>query len=113
MIAGEGEADGVDEVDVAVAADRLYVDPPDAEDRDLRWIQQRGEGLDPEAAEIADGERRAGEVVRSDVPFDGLRGEVLHTVGELVDAELVGVADDRNEQAAWGVGGEAQVDVLV
>src|SRR4051812_4161761 len=68
MVAGQREADRVDELHAAVAANGLHLDAADAEDRDLRRIQKRRKGLDSEAAQVADGEGGAGEVVRGDAP---------------------------------------------
>ena len=47
------------------------------------------------------------------LPVARLLGELAELRGELEDALLVDVADDRHQQAAIGVDGDADVDVLL
>src|ERR1051325_9188750 len=66
MVAGERQSDGIDEFHLSRAPNCLHLDGADAEDGDLRRVEQRREALDPERAEIADGKRAAGEIVGRD-----------------------------------------------
>src|ERR1051325_803847 len=56
MVARQGQGDRIYKFQGAVAPDGFDVDRADAENRDLRRIQQRCEALDAEAAEITDRE---------------------------------------------------------
>src|SRR5438270_3187119 len=56
MVAGERQSDHVDELHLSGAPDRLHLDRADAEDGDLWRIEERGEALDVERPQIADGE---------------------------------------------------------
>src|SRR3954447_25333542 len=47
MVAGERESDGVDKFHLSGAPYGLHLDGPDAQDRDLRRIEERREALDP------------------------------------------------------------------
>ena len=47
------------------------------------------------------------------LPAAGLLGGLRELVGELDDVLLVDIADHRHEQAAVGVDGHADVDVLL
>src|SRR5215472_14079229 len=96
-----------------MAAHGLDLDRSDAENRYLRRIEQRGEGFDAEAPEIADGEGGAGEIVGRDAAGYGLRGELLHAFGEFVETKVFGAGYDGDEQAAGCVAGEPQIHVRV
>src|SRR5437899_1854817 len=113
MVAGEREGDGVDEINLTAAPHRPYVNCADAEDRDLRRIEQRRERFDAERAEVGDGEGRAGEVVGRDGAGDGLIGQLSGASGQLVDGEVVSIADNGHEEAARSVAGEADVNIRV
>jgi len=90
VIDGQGQADGIDELDVAVRlAHRLELDRIDAEDAHLWRVEQRGEGLDTETPQVADGERPAIQVVSCDDTFDRLSGKRLEDLraGARVDID--------------------------
>ncbi len=72
MVARERQADGVDELDAAGGAHRLHLDGADAEDRDLRRVEQRRERFDAQGSQVADREGRAGESSGRDRALDSL-----------------------------------------
>src|SRR5882672_4105540 len=63
VVARQREADRVDELQPAVGAHRLHMNRADAQYRHLRRVENGREGFDAKAAEIADGEGRAGQAI--------------------------------------------------
>ena len=63
----------------------------------------------PTAAGVGDREGAAGQLVRPDLVGAGAVGEVGDLAGQAGDVEVAGVLDDRDDQAARGVDGDAEV----
>src|ERR1700722_1375473 len=59
VVDGQAEGHRLAPGDAAVGWGRLVGDPADAQDRDFGWIDDRREGVDAEAAQVADGEGAA------------------------------------------------------
>src|SRR5262245_35317877 len=64
VVATQGDGQDVAEDDaVGCFLDRRAASAADGEDRDLRWVDDRGEGSHAEHAEVRDGERSVVEVL--------------------------------------------------
>ena len=112
MVHGQGQTDGVDELDIAVRlADRPDLDGVDAEDGHLGRVDQRGERFDPEAPQVGDRERPATQVVGGDHPLHGLGGQFLDPARQVAKGEVLTVPDHRYHQPARRVAGEGHVDL--
>src|SRR5579872_3043735 len=85
VIAGERQADGVNEGDVSVSADRLELNRAHTQNGHLRWIQQRRETLDSQVPQVADCEGGACQVVRGDGAGNCQRGEFASSRGQFID----------------------------
>src|SRR5688572_22485365 len=89
--------------------DRSLDDGAGAEDRDLRLVDDRGVEERAATTRVGDRERAATELIRSDLVGAGALGEVGDLAGQPGDVEVSRVADDRDEKAALGVDGDAEV----
>src|SRR5690625_7494481 len=74
-------------------------------------IYDRGEGVDPVHAEIADAESAALVLVGLQRAVAGTVRQVARLASDLPDALAVGVADDGHDQSGLEVDGPADVDV--
>jgi hypothetical protein len=90
--------------------DRASDDTSKAEDRALREIDDRGEGIDLEHSQVGDGERAAGEVScggdtapRSVDQTRGLRRDRMNRFS-------ICVANDGDQQPAFGIDRDADVN---
>ena len=101
------------------ARTRLNVPAPpsdlgaDAQDGRLALVDQRVEGDHPLAREVGQGERPARERLDRQRVAEVGDDQVAHLGGDRGDPLAVGPADDRDLQAAAGVDGEADVDLVV
>src|SRR5690349_9136762 len=77
VVAGERKLEEIFELDAAGGTHGPQLDRADPQDGDLWRVQQRREGLDPQAAEIADREGRTAQIVGSDVALIRLRRKLL------------------------------------
>ena len=91
----------------------MQADRADAEDRDLRRVQDRREAFDPETAEVGHGERPTLQIIRRGAALLGERGEPGGLTGKRLQAERAGAADDWNQQAARRVDRKAEVDAPI
>src|ERR1035438_7811318 len=110
MIAGERQADGIDQTHATLYAHRLKLDGTDAENRHLRRMEDGGERLDPQVPQVADGKCGAPEVVGGDGAPNGLVRQVPDLGGKLRDGELLAVLYDRDVEPAICVAGEPEID---
>ena len=85
--------------DLAVADDRPLLDAVDAEDRDLRVVDERRHEQAGGLARARDRERAAAQLLRFQRPGVRGLGEAPHLGVELVERELVGAVDDRARRA--------------
>src|ERR1035437_529618 len=113
MIARERQADGVDDCYATVLPHRLELDRIHAENRHLRRIEDWREGFDTQASQVADGERRAPQVVGGDGSPHRLFRQLPDPGGKLRQTEFPALPDNRNEQSPVRVAGEAEVDLRV
>ena len=58
--------DGIDKFDVPVPSHGIEPYSTDTEDRNFRWIQNRGKGLDPESSEICQRKCASRHILRPD-----------------------------------------------
>ena len=112
VVGGQREPDPLLGAHRAVGVDhRAGEDRVHAEDGHLRHVQQRGERLDPEGAEVAHREGRAAEQVGADRAADRLVRQLLATGPRTRrSVERLGEPQRRHQQAARGVDRHAQVD---
>ena len=80
-----------------------------AEDRNLRVVDQRGREEATQTAGARDGERRVAELVRLEGAGTGTLGEPADLCIDLGDREVVAGADDGDDEAGVGVDGDAEV----
>ena len=113
MVVAERQVRHRPDRDRVVDDDRPLLDRADAENRDLRLVDDRHPELRAELPGVGDGERAA-------VHFFGLELLRARAIGDVGDraaqAEqvlLVGVLDDRHDQAALERDRDAEVDVLL
>ena len=110
VVVGEGQGHGGVELDGAVGSlpgplnGGAY-----AQDTGLGRVDNGGEALHAEAAQVGHGEAGPGELVRADGPVPGFCGQHLQLVGNLQQALFVGVHDGGHNQAPGGVHRHAQV----
>src|SRR4030081_1010325 len=76
----------------------LVVTGPDRDDPRLWWIDDRRELIDPEHAEVAHRERRAGELLRLELPLARALGQLLRLARDLAQALSIGVPDGGDDQ---------------
>ena len=81
----------------------------DAEDADLRQVDDRRVEQRAAAAGVGQRERAAGQLVRADVAGPGAGREVGDLAGEAADVQVARAVDDRHHQAALGVHRDAEV----
>ena len=79
VVAGERQAEGLDEFDCSFGAHRLELQRAHAENRDLRQVDQRRERLDPEAlsGRASSRARMVQNVTRWLIVMSGTPGDVL------------------------------------
>ena len=103
MVEGDREGSGAPHDDLTLADDRARCDPADAQDRDLRMVDDRGLEEAGELAGARHRERRAAELLcrkRSRPRSLCERGDFGP---ELVDGLLVRVPDDRHHESVVGL----------
>ena len=98
VVAGQHQLHDRRDLDLPVADDRLVLDRADGEDRDLRRVEDGGELLDAEHAEVRDRERPALEVRELQLVVAGPPDEVGARAGDLLHGAPVRVADDRDDE---------------
>ena len=81
--------------------------------RDFRRIDDGAEFADAEGAEVADGERAAGHFVLLESLAAGTIDQVFAALADFLQAHLVNVAEDGNDQAVGDGDGDAEIDVAV
>ena len=94
--------------------DGLAGDAVGGEDRDLRLVDDREHQKRAERARVGQRERAAGDLVGRQLLGAGPGGEVVDVAGDGPQPLVVGVVDDRGEQALEvEVDRDGQVDVVV
>src|SRR4029453_16022961 len=83
-----------------------------AEDRDFGRVDDRRERGAADSAERADRKAAALHVGGAELAFARLRGELAHLLRNLQNALLIGVLDDRHDEAVRRVRREADMEVL-
>ena len=96
-------------LDLAVADDRALGDAADAEDRDLRVVDDRRRQQAAELAGARDGEGRVAQLLGLERAGAGRLGETRHLVRQLVEALGLAGADDRDDEPLLGLHGDAEV----
>src|SRR2546427_12474985 len=91
---------------------RALDDLAHAQDADLRLVDDGGPEQVPLQPGIGDGERPAGQLVRRDLAGARARGEIVDRAGQPEHAQLVRLADDRNEESLLRLHSDAEVHVL-
>jgi hypothetical protein len=84
-----------------------------AEDRRLRRVDDRRRQHRAEGAAVGNREGAAGQVFQRQLAVLGLLAELGDLLFDLGQAHLVGVAQDRHDQAARAADGDADVEVAV
>ena len=108
----QAEGDPVADDDLLVDDSWLPPDAANAEDGDLRVVDDRRERVDPVGAQAADGERAALHVARRQLALAGPFDQLAGAGGQLPQAEVRHVANHRHHQAGIGVHGDANVEPL-
>ena len=97
----------------SVDDDGALDDRAGAEDADLRLVDDRGVEQGAARAGVGQREGAATELVGGDPVGAGALGEVGDLARHAAEVEVAGVLDHRDEQAAVGVDGDAEVLGLV
>ncbi|MNM68848.1 hypothetical protein D3C81_804160 [compost metagenome] len=84
-----------------------------AQDGRLWRVDDRGRQHGAEGAAVRDREGTARQVVQGQLAFFGFRAEFTDFFLDVGDRQLVRVADDRHDQAAWRTDSDADVEVAV
>src|SRR5689334_5180911 len=113
VVDGQGQRHGGGDGDLVADHDGLADGFADGEDGGLRRVDDRGELADPVHAEVADGERAIGELVRGELAGPRPGGEVVCLAGDLGEGFAVGVADDGDDEPVIDGDRDADVDVAV
>ncbi len=113
VIEGEREVALRTDGDGVVNDNGDLLDGADAEDRDLRLIDDRGGEDAAEAAEVGDGERAALDFVGLQLLGAGARCEIDDGALQAEHVLLIGVADHGNDESAFESYRDAQVDFVV
>src|SRR5580765_8926658 len=109
MVEGDRDVTGPGRRELAVADDRAFCDPTDAENRDLGVVDDRRLEQPGELARARDRERRAAELLRLEGACPGGLSEALDLLGELADRGRVAAADDRRDEPLLRLDGNAEV----
>src|SRR5690606_3763160 len=96
---------------LAVLIDRTPLAARDAEDRDLRRIDDRREERAADAAEARDGEYAALHLVGLELPFAGPRAQLAELGGDLVHVLAVRIPNHRDDEPVLRVHGEPEMGV--
>ncbi len=114
MVVGQREVHHVADCDGILAElvgddDRALNQSTGAEDGDLGLVDDRGVEEGSSRAIVGDGEGAAGQLVRGHLVVAGAGSEIANLVGQPSDIEITSVLDDRNQQPARGINGDADV----
>ncbi len=88
---------------------RLLHDAAHGQDAGLGRIDDGGELVDVEHAEVRHAEGAAGVLLRLQAAFPGAAGHLLHLGGDLAERLPIGVAHHRRDQPVFHCDGDAQV----
>src|SRR5215207_7575837 len=89
----------------------LVDDPTDPQQRGLGVVDDRSGAVDAEDPVVVERDAAAGEVVGLELAVAGEGGEATELFGKLERALVVCVPDDGNDEPAFGLGREAEIDV--
>ena len=109
MIEGQRELGQVPGDHLAVHDPGPFDDPADAQDRHLGRIDDGGRAVHAEHAVIVDGEGPAGEFGGPQRALPGPQRGVGQRGGKLLQGAGLGIGNDRHQETAIGLRGEAQV----
>lgn len=114
MVATEGNAHAVADLDLVAAIHNGFLDDSaDREDRGLGGIHDRAELLDAVGAEIGDGDRPACVFLGLELLVTGAESEVLDGGADLLERELLGIADNGGDKAILDGDGHGEVHTAV
>ena len=113
MIVGHGDGHHQARFDFSFTHDGLHHAAAEAENRHFGAVDDGREMRAADGALVRNGEGAAAHVVEANLPVARLGGEFHHVLRELQEVFLVHVADDRHEQARFGVHGETEVNVFL
>jgi hypothetical protein len=101
------------DLDAVVGGHGLGEGGAGGQDGRLGGVDDGGELLHAEHAEVGDGEGAAAHVVGGQLALAGAADQLPGLAGDLGEGQVVGVADHRDHQAAVDGDGDADVDPLV
>ena len=109
MVEGDGHVPELADDELPVANRGPRRDPVEAEDPDLRMVDERGDDEAAEPARAGDGERGATELLRRQGAGARRVGQAGHVLRELVDGAAVAAAHDGDDEALLRLDGDAEV----
>src|SRR5262245_59761311 len=112
VVVGEREIHHRSRYDRAVTHDRALLDPVHAEDARLRRVQDRSREQGAVDAAIGNGERAALQLFERKLAAAGADAEIGHRRLDLGETHAIGVVQHRNDKAALGADGNADVIVV-
>src|SRR5262245_26735769 len=113
MIVGKRERQHQAGHEGAVTIDGLISGTRHAKDGHFRRIDDGCEGGAPDRSEARDRKASALHLRRSQLSVARAVGKLTQFTGDLVDVLVIGVANHRHDETVGGVGGEANVHVLL
>src|SRR2546428_4131710 len=112
MVVGETKRQDGSNGDLAVERYGFCLTLTDAQDRHLWCVDDRRKMVATDAALIRDRERAALKLLDGDFSLPGLLRERMKLRGELKKILLVDIAQNRHDQTAFCVDGDADVAVI-
>ena len=113
MVAGHRDSHQLPHDDLALAHDGARRHRADGEDGGLRRVDDGGEFVHAEHAEVAHGEGRAGVLFGLELAAARSLGQLAHLARDLPDRFGVRAAHDRRDQPVLDGDGDADVRALV
>ncbi len=93
--------------------DRSFLDGADGEDGYLRLVDDRGAHETAEGSDVGQGEGAALGIFRPQFALARIVGKGIDLAGQTGEVELIGVADDGDDEVAGGKGGShPDIDIL-
>ena len=109
MIAAQAQRHHFARIELAILDQHTLLGSADAKDGDLRIVDDGCGEQSAQAPGITDRERPTDELFARDRPITAALGQVSYRAINLRDTERIGIGDDRDHQAMFGVDSDSEV----